>query len=105
MNWRLSFAGDGGREVIRLGRCIYDHEDLAHPKRNDEVDEPYETGQGRLWRSRHFLCVQIITNNKTNDLWITGQAGWAHNDEEWWHFTDAAGRSVAAPAHGRHGIL
>jgi hypothetical protein len=78
------------KETVWIGRCIYDDEDLAHPKRNDEVDEPYESGQGRLWRSRHFFYVQLVVNGGHTDLFPTGKIAPSFTGEDLWHFTDEA---------------
>ncbi len=80
----------GVKETVWIGRCIYDDEDLAHPKRNDEVDEPYESGQGRLWRSRHFFYVQLVVNGGHTDLFPTGKIAYSLDGADLWRFTDEA---------------
>jgi len=89
------------RESIEFGRCIYDAEEMAASTKEDEVNEPYESGQGKLWRSRHFLYVQLITRyiisypgcdsyttHKSSDLLPNGKAGWSPTGDNWFYFAD-----------------
>lgn len=79
---------EGQLELISLSLRLYDAEEMAASILDDEVGSPRDDAQGRLWASRHYLGVQIITNYTTTRLLKSGKIGWSDTGEDWWHFAD-----------------